>query len=94
VETVFDFPASTPTTLSVFSKNLPTVRQAFAGWFPAPCSESTENTFTAQLSLAANGGSGSPVVFNVFWSPLSCSGISFFARHIEQWRNAGSKLAA
>lgn len=32
---------------------------------------------TAQLSLAYSGGSGSPVVFNTFWSALSCSGIAF-----------------
>ncbi|HMV51260.1 MAG TPA: SdrD B-like domain-containing protein [Blastocatellia bacterium] len=32
---------------------------------------------TAQLSLAYSGGGGSPVVFNTFWSALSCSGISF-----------------
>jgi hypothetical protein len=32
---------------------------------------------TAQLSLAYSGGGGSPVVFNTFWSPLSCSGIAF-----------------
>lgn len=32
---------------------------------------------TAQLSMAYSGGGGSPVVFNAFWSALSCSGISF-----------------
>jgi len=32
---------------------------------------------TLQLSLAANGGTASPVVFNVFWSPLRCSGVNF-----------------
>ncbi|MGE0885222.1 MAG: SdrD B-like domain-containing protein [Blastocatellales bacterium] len=32
---------------------------------------------TAQLSLAYSGGTGSPVVFNTFWSPLVCSGIAF-----------------
>jgi hypothetical protein len=32
---------------------------------------------TAQLSLASAGGSASPVVFDAFWSPLSCSGITF-----------------
>lgn len=32
---------------------------------------------TAQLSMAYSGGTGSPVVFNAFWSALSCSGISF-----------------
>ncbi len=32
---------------------------------------------TVQLSLAYSGGSGSPVVFNTFWSALSCSGVAF-----------------
>lgn len=30
-----------------------------------------------QLSLAFAGGGSSPVVFNTFWSPLRCSGITF-----------------
>jgi hypothetical protein len=30
-----------------------------------------------QLSLASAGGTGSPVVFNTFWSPIRCSGITF-----------------
>ncbi|MDQ3010426.1 MAG: hypothetical protein M3X11_06955, partial [Acidobacteriota bacterium] len=30
-----------------------------------------------QLSLTGAGGTGSPVVFNTFWSPLRCSGINF-----------------
>lgn len=57
-------------------QNLPTVRQALQGGSSAMQRINREYV-TAQLSLAANGGSGSPVVFNVFWSPLSCSGISF-----------------
>jgi hypothetical protein len=32
---------------------------------------------TAQLSLAYSGGGGSPVVFNTFWSSLTCSGVAF-----------------
>ncbi|MEP7339276.1 MAG: SdrD B-like domain-containing protein, partial [Acidobacteriota bacterium] len=32
---------------------------------------------TGQLSISSAGGSGSPVTFNTFWSPLSCSGIAF-----------------
>lgn len=32
---------------------------------------------TAQLSLSSAGGPGSAVVFDTFWSPLSCSGITF-----------------
>lgn len=32
---------------------------------------------TAQLSLSLAGGPSSPVVFNVFWSPLRCSQVSF-----------------
>jgi hypothetical protein len=32
---------------------------------------------TGQLSISYAGGSGSPVTFNTFWSPLTCSGISF-----------------
>ena len=30
-----------------------------------------------QISLAYAGGLGSPVVFNTYWSPLRCSGITF-----------------
>lgn len=32
---------------------------------------------TAQMSMNAAGGPSSAVVFNVFWSPLRCSGVSF-----------------
>jgi hypothetical protein len=32
---------------------------------------------TAQMSLSSAGGPGSPVVINVFWSPLRCSNIQF-----------------
>lgn len=32
---------------------------------------------TAQLSMNLAGGPGSPVVFNVYWSPLRCSGVRF-----------------
>ena len=57
-------------------QNLPAVRQALQGGSSA-MQRINKEYVTAQLSLAANGGSGSPVVFNVFWSPLSCSGVSF-----------------
>lgn len=30
-----------------------------------------------QLSLAFYGGTASPVIFNVYWSPLRCSGLNF-----------------
>jgi hypothetical protein len=32
---------------------------------------------TAQMSMNMAGGPSSPVVFNTFWSPLRCSGVSF-----------------
>ncbi len=57
-------------------QNLPAVRQALQGGSSA-MQRINKEYVTAQLSLAANGGGGSPVVFNVFWSPLSCSGVSF-----------------
>ncbi|MBP6822078.1 MAG: hypothetical protein KA368_11075 [Acidobacteria bacterium] len=57
-------------------QNLPAVRQALQGGSSAMQRINREYV-TAQLSLAAAGGSGSPVVFNVFWSALSCSGVSF-----------------
>lgn len=57
-------------------QNLPAVRQALQGGSSA-MQRINKEYVTAQLSLAANGGSGSPVVFNVFWSALSCSGVSF-----------------
>lgn len=57
-------------------QSLPAVRQALQGGSSA-MQRINKEYVTAQLSLAANGGSGSPVVFNVFWSPLSCSGVAF-----------------
>ena len=43
----------------------------------SPMQRLNKEYVTAQLSLAYSGGSGSPVVFNTFWSALSCSRISF-----------------
>lgn len=43
----------------------------------SPMQRLNKEYVTAQLSLAYSGGSGSPVVFNTFWSVLSCSGIAF-----------------
>ncbi|MEK7832209.1 MAG: SdrD B-like domain-containing protein [Acidobacteriota bacterium] len=57
-------------------QSLPAVRLALQGGSSA-MQRINKEYVTAQISLAAAGGSGSPVVFNVFWSALSCSGVSF-----------------
>lgn len=57
-------------------QNLPAVRQALQGGSSA-MQRINKEYVTAQLSMAASGGSGSPVVFNAFWSALSCSNASF-----------------
>lgn len=57
-------------------QNLPAVRQALQGGSSA-MQRINKEYVTAQLSMAASGGSGSPVVFNAFWSVLSCSNVSF-----------------
>ncbi len=57
-------------------QNLPAVRQALQGGASAMQRINREYV-TAQISMAAQGGGGSPVVFNTFWSALSCSRISF-----------------
>ena len=57
-------------------QSLPSVRQALQGGSSA-MQRINKEYVTAQISMAAQGGSGSPVVFNTFWSALSCSRISF-----------------
>lgn len=57
-------------------QNLPAVRQALQGGSSA-MQRINKEYVTAQISMAAQGGSGSPVVFNTFWSALSCSNVSF-----------------
>lgn len=52
------------------------VRQALQGG-AGPLQQLNQQYVTLQMSLAAHGGTGSPVVFNVFWSPLRCSGVDF-----------------
>jgi len=44
---------------------------------PGPLQQLNQQFVALQLSLIYAGGTGSPVVFNTFWSPLSCSGIDF-----------------
>lgn len=56
--------------------NLNTIRQILQGGTTAQQKLNREFV-TAQLSLGLAGGSGSPVVFNTYWSPLSCSQVSF-----------------
>jgi len=52
------------------------IRQALFGG-PSATARFNKEYVTGQLSLAGAGGGGSPVVFNTFWSPLTCSGIAF-----------------
>ncbi len=56
--------------------NLNAIRIALQGGF-SPMQRLSKEFVTAQLSLAGAGGTGSPVVFNTYWSPLRCSGVSF-----------------
>lgn len=56
--------------------NSSTIRTALQGGAGA-MQKLNREFVTAQLSLAYSGGGGSPVVFNTFWSPLTCSGIAF-----------------
>ena len=42
-----------------------------------PLQQLNQQFVAMQLSLIGAGGTGSPVVFNTFWSPLRCSGIDF-----------------
>src|SRR5262249_17376033 len=57
-------------------QNLNAVRAALQGG-NTPMLKLSKAFVTGQLSLAAAGGQGSPVVFNTYWSPLGCSGVSF-----------------
>ena len=57
-------------------QSLPAVRQALQGGNSA-MQRINKEYVTAQISMAAAGGGGSPVVFNTFWSALSCSRVSF-----------------
>lgn len=57
-------------------QNISTIRTALQGG-SNPAQKLSKEFVTAQLSLAYSGGTGSPVVFNTFWSPLVCSGVSF-----------------
>ncbi len=57
-------------------QNINGVRIALQGG-SGPVQKLSKEFVTAQLSLAYSGGTGSPVVFNTFWSPLVCSGIAF-----------------
>ena len=58
--------------------NLAALRNVLQGG-PSAQQRLNREFVTAQMSLALAGGSGSPVVFNVFWSPLHCSQVSFSA---------------
>ncbi|MFN0109056.1 MAG: SdrD B-like domain-containing protein [Blastocatellia bacterium] len=57
-------------------QSLSSVRQALQGGNSA-MQRINKEYVTAQISMAASGGSGSPVVFNAFWSAISCSRVSF-----------------
>lgn len=52
------------------------IRQALNGG-PGATQRFNKEYLTGQLSISYAGGSGSPVTFNTFWSPLTCSGIAF-----------------
>ncbi len=47
------------------------------GFGLTPLQRFNQEFVAAQLSINSAGGSGSPVVFNVFWSMLSCYNINF-----------------
>ena len=57
-------------------QNLNAVRTALQGG-SAPSQKLAKEYVTAQLSIAGAGGQGSPVVYNTYWSMLSCSGADF-----------------
>ncbi len=59
-------------------QSLNAVRSALNGG-NTPMLRLSKEFVTGQLSVASAGGQGSPVVFNTYWSPLSCSGLSFNA---------------
>ncbi len=52
------------------------IRQALNGG-AAATQRFNKEYVTGQLSISYAGGSGSPVTFNTYWSPLTCSGIAF-----------------
>lgn len=57
-------------------RNEALIRQVLQGG-SGPMQQLNKEFVALQMSLAAHGGTGSPVVFNVFWSPLRCSGLNF-----------------
>lgn len=57
-------------------RNESLIRQVLAGG-PGAVQQLNKEFVALQMSFASHGGTGSPVVFNVFWSPLRCSGLDF-----------------
>jgi hypothetical protein len=57
-------------------RNLAIIRNVLQGFGTGMLNLNREFVAT-QLSLASAGGTGSPVVFNTYWSPLRCSGVIF-----------------
>lgn len=57
-------------------RNEAAIRQVLQGG-SGPLQQLNKEFVALQMSFAAHGGTGSPVVFNVFWSPLRCSGLDF-----------------
>jgi len=57
-------------------RNKDQIRLALQGG-AGPLQKLNQQFVATQLSLANAGGTASPVVFNTFWSRLSCSGIDF-----------------
>lgn len=57
-------------------RNESLIRQVLQGG-SGPLQQLNKEFVSLQMSFAAHGGTGSPVVFNVFWSPLRCSGLNF-----------------
>jgi len=57
-------------------RNVQAIQQALQNG-ATPMQQLNREFVALQLSLASAGGTGSPVVFNAFWSPLRCSGLVF-----------------
>ncbi|MGH9842242.1 MAG: SdrD B-like domain-containing protein [Blastocatellia bacterium] len=57
-------------------QNLDKIKSALSGG-NTPMLKLSKEYVTGQLSIAGAGGQNSPVTFNTYWSPLSCSGVSF-----------------
>jgi hypothetical protein len=57
-------------------RNVQAIQQALQST-ATPMQRLNREFVALQLSLATAGGTGSPVVFNSFWSPLRCSGLNF-----------------